>query len=169
MPSPARGSPFHSLDLMFTAARPTEPESIQSTMLVITGVDMDPDQVTNSIGLTPQQVWRRGQKKTLSTADGRLRELDSTHDRSGWKCWLEEPYSKRELCDQLSYWVETLKPYATVLNSLKRSGAAVVLDCFITTSRAFGVAISSDLQGKFGELGVDLEFSFYAHQEGRVR
>jgi hypothetical protein len=112
-------------------------------MLVITGVAMDPDQVTSSLRLTPQQVWRRGQKKTLSTADGRLRELDSIHDRSGWKCWLEEPYSKQELCDQLSYWAETLQSHATVLHS--------------------------ELQAKFGELGVDLEFSFYAHQEGGGR
>lgn len=146
-----------------------EPETIQSTMLVITGAAMDPDQVTNSLRLKPQQVWRRGEKKTLSTADGRSRELDSTHDRSGWKCWLEEPYSGLELCDQLSHWAETLTPHATVLNSFKRNGAAVVLDCFITTSRAVGVAISSDLQAKFGELGVDLEFSFYAHKEGGGR
>jgi hypothetical protein len=140
-----------------------DPQTLESTMLVITGVAVDPDQVTVSLGLAPQQVWRKGQKKTYKLADGRVRELDSIHDRSGWKCWLEEPDSTRELCHQLWHWAKTLEPHARVIDLLKQNGAAVVLDCFITTSGVVGVAISSELQERLGKLGVDLELSFHSH------
>jgi uncharacterized protein DUF4279 len=142
-----------------------EPKTVQSTMLVITGGALDPAAVTVSLRLQPHQVWRKGEKKSIKMADGRLRELPSIHEWSGWKHWLEEPFTNLDVCAQLKHWVQMLKPQSAALSFLKQNGAAVVIDCFICTSEAVGIEVPATLQAELGALGIDLELNFYAHQE----
>jgi hypothetical protein len=144
-----------------------EPETLQSTMLVITGDVLDPAAGTASLQLEPQQVWRKGEKKTIQTAAGGLRELQSIHEWSGWKHWLEEPFTNLDTCAQIKHWAQILKQRSAALQILKRQGAALALDCFICTSGRVAVNIPSELQSEIGALGVDLEISFYVDHEGK--
>ena len=144
-----------------------EPKPLQSTMLVITGDVLDPAAITASLQLQPQQVWKKGENKTLKTASGGLRELESIHEWSGWKHWLEEPFTNLDTCAQLKHWVQILKPHSQALRILKQQGAAIALDCFICTSEGIGVDIPCELQSELGALGVDVEISFYVHHDVR--
>jgi hypothetical protein len=143
----------------------SEPKTLESTMLVITGDVLDPRTVTASLQLEPQQVWRKGEKKNFRAADGRLREFESIHEWSGWKHWLEEPFTNLDTCAQLKHWAQILEPHSRALQILKQQGAAIVIDCFISTSEAVGVDIPSELQAALGGLGIDLELHFYVDQE----
>ena len=137
-----------------------------STTLIITGDILDLAGITASLKLQPQQVWRKGERKSFRGADGQLREFKSIHEWSGWKRWLEEPFTELDTFAQLKHWAGALKPHTKALQLLKQQGANIVIDCCISTSKTVAVDIPSELQLDLGALGVDLEISFYALKPG---
>jgi hypothetical protein len=61
----------------------TAPENCSSATLIITGIDLDPDVITEALDLTPTQTWRRGEQKRFVRPDGSVRQFDSIHELGG--------------------------------------------------------------------------------------
>jgi len=144
-------------------------ESVCSAMLVITADELDPARVTQTLGLQPDQAWRKGDKASYRTATGEVKQLDSINDWGGWKLWLREPLLDLSIEDQLTHWASILAPKVEALLTLKHEGASVVMDCFAVTSTSVDFHVRADLQAKLSSLGIDLYFTFYAHEENNGR
>lgn len=143
----------------------SEPEVVQSATLIISGGDFDPAEVTSMLSLRPNQAWRKGERKSLTLADGTKRLFDSVHELSGWKMWLDEPERSRSLSDQLEHWDELLRARSTELAQLRDRGASIVLDCCVITSTTAKVHTSPAIQAAFSDMGIHLDITFYAHDD----
>src|SRR5207253_1126302 len=56
-----------------------------STTLIVVGEDLDPDQVTEALGMEPDQSWRRGERKSLPLPGGKVMQFDSIYEDGCWK------------------------------------------------------------------------------------
>ena len=142
---------------------PAEREVASATLLIY-GEDFEPSDVTRLLDLQPARAWRKGERKSFVRADGTQLIFDSLHERNGWKMWLDESTRERQLSEQLQHWRDLLRPRAAQMRKLRDQGVNIVLNCCVITSSATTVHISASLQGAFSALGVDLEFTFYAHE-----
>jgi len=141
----------------------TEDEVLYSATLVIFGGAFEPSVVTRMLGWEPSQAWRKGDRRSFTRADGTEHFFDSHHEWSGWKLWLDEPQTQRDLLEQLQYWAELLRPKAANIRNLRDQGTTVELNCCVNTSGSAVAHVPSALQAEFGAWGVDLDITFYAH------
>ena len=144
-------------------------DSAYGAMLVITADRLDPAKVTEALGLQPDQQWRKGDRASYRTASGELRKSESIYDCGGWKLWLREPFVNLPIEEQLRHWGHVLDDKAEALSAIRKSGAIVVMDCFISTSSTIDFHVRADLQTKFSALGIDLYFLFHAHSSANAQ
>ena len=137
--------------------------TVSSATLIVLGVDLDPDWVTELLDLVPSQAWRKGQSKRITGYDGETRFYDGTYEWGGWKLWLPEEMREMPLLSQLAHWSQILKERAAEVSELKQQGFMLELNCSVS-SRVTTVQVPSDLQGLLGGLGVDLDITFYSHR-----
>ena len=127
-------------------------------MLIILGHDLDPDKVTQILGLVPSQAWRKGENKKYTRADSTIALDDTVHEWGGWKLWLSDEIRKMPLEAQIDHWLRTLKEHSTEIKALKVQGNEIIIDCFLAT-KSHLLYLPSELQAQFVELGADLEVS----------
>jgi hypothetical protein len=135
-----------------------ERDDIYSATLIITGDDLEPDDVTLLLELAPSQAWRRGEKRVFDSGSEHIYEW------GGWKLWLDDEKKNLELEDQLAYWCELLEAKREVLHDFVRQGYWVRLDCYISTSSIAPFRLEWELQKKLVELGADLDFHVLAYE-----
>lgn len=137
--------------------------AVSSATLIVLGVDLDPDRVTELLDLAPSQAWRKGQNKSITGYDGETRSYDGIYEWGGWKLWLPEEMRAMPLLSQLMHWSQILKERAAEVLELKEQGFTLELNCSVS-GRVYTVQVPSALQASLGCLGVDLDLTFYSHR-----
>lgn len=139
-----------------------------SATLILIGNDLDPDLITERLGLVPSQAWRRGETKKLTGRDGVTHILEDAgvYEWGGWKLWLPEERRNRPFWSQMTYWERILEDRAEEIKACKAEGLTVELNCFIggPGNHTF---IASEYQAFLGSLGVDLDITYYTYQPKR--
>ncbi|MGI4791449.1 MAG: DUF4279 domain-containing protein [Janthinobacterium lividum] len=129
-----------------------------SAMLMILGCELDPDKVTEALGLIPSQAWRKGENKKYTRADNTIALFDSIHEWGGWKLWASEELKQLPLESQLNHWLQVLMERAAEIKKLKEQGNEIIVSCFLAT-KSYLVYLPSEIQAQFVDLGIDLEIS----------
>ena len=142
--------------------RSMEKSVAQSATLLVWGGDFEPSAITRQLGRRPNQAWRKGERKSIRLRDGSIRYIDSHHEWSGWKKWLNERHTRRPLEWQLQYWATLLKPKAAVLRRLRSRGVVVELNCCVIASTAAS-RFPASLIATLGFWGVDVDITWLAH------
>ncbi|MHB1559981.1 MAG: DUF4279 domain-containing protein [Isosphaeraceae bacterium] len=136
-----------------------------SVTLIVVGEDLDPDIVTEALGLPAHQSWRRGERKSFARRDGSVRYFDSIHEVGGWKHFLPDPYREnRPLHEQFDLWLARLRANAEAIRALKARGWEVELDCYYAAGSDVLVLGNSELR-ELAELGVGLALTLAACSE----
>ena len=136
---------------------------MSSATLIVLGVDLDPDRVTELLDLAPSQAWHKGQNKSFTGYDGETRFSDSIYEWGGWKLWLPEDMRGMPLPSQLAHWSQILTERAAEVLELKEQGFTLELNCS-ASGRVYTLQVPSALQASLGCLGVDLDITFYSHR-----
>ena len=142
-----------------------EKQNACSATLIVLGDDLDPDLVSHSLGLIPDQAWRRGERKSFVKADGTTHYFDSHHERGGWKSFTTEKRLHIGLVKQIEYWCDTLKARKQSIRELQELGYKFIIDCCIVSETTEFLSIGSKLQQVLGDLKVDLDVTFYSHRD----
>ena len=145
-----------------------DPEYTGSVMLMILGDDLDPDEVSDRLGLAPSQAWRKGERHSFAKPDGSKLEFMSKHRGGGWKRFIGAGQEKLPLEAQLEFWHRKLRSRIAALSSFRSKGWDCVLDLFVTTDETASIIFSADLQSQISELGVELRISIWAVR-GRLK
>src|SRR5215831_4671178 len=95
---------------------------------------LDPDEVSRSLVLTPDQAWRKGDTR-------RFADYVHSYPHGGWRRDLPESIKDQLFEQQLEYWVELLQNRVPSFRELHREGNACVLSCFITTNETASIAL----------------------------
>ncbi len=132
-----------------------------SATLIVTGTDLDPDAVSELLGLAPTQTWRKGEYKRFERPDGTVRQFGSIHEWGGWKCSLWIDHQDAPLCEQINSAVDTLASRATALAELRADGNDVELNCSDSSSGSSHLPLSRHLLKQLVDLSVDLDVTVY--------
>lgn len=132
-----------------------------SVMLVILSDDLNPDQVTQVLDLVPSQAWRKGENHKFTNADGTISVYDSVYKWGGWKLWLPEELRQMPLMSQLNHWLQLVNERSAEVKGLKEQGVTIELNCCLT-AKVYCHHMASEILAQFGELGIDLEITFYS-------
>jgi hypothetical protein len=143
-----------------------DPEYTGSVMLMILGDDLDPDEVSDRLGLVPSQAWRKGERHSFTRTDGSRLEFRSKHTWGGWKRFIEPRQEKLPIEAQLEFWYKKLRAHIAALASFKSEGWDCALDLFVTTDATASMVFSGGLLKRIAELGVELRISFWAAEPG---
>jgi hypothetical protein len=128
-----------------------------TTQLVFCRDNVDPDLVTNRLGLTPSETLKLGEHAKTGVRAG------SPSTVGLWKLDLPEAGEDLTVEEQLAKWVELLQPRSAALKSLRQEGYAPYLDCR-AESGSLSLCISPCLLTSLGELNVSLSIWLYEQQ-----
>jgi hypothetical protein len=129
---------------------------VSSVTLVITGLDLEPEQVTKILEMPPTRSWKRGQEKVFRS--GRTH----VYPWGGWKLFQSDETMKMPLEKQLEYWASLLAPKTASLRQLRGMDCAAVLDCYLSISETASVPVSAELLEKIAGCGVEIELNCFA-------
>ena len=124
------------------------------TQLVFCRENVDPDFVTRLLGLNPSEALKASDPAKIW--DGT--EMPS---RVGiWKLDLPEVGEDDTIEDQLSRWIDLLRPRTAALANLRAADYAPYLDCKAARG-SLSVCIDPVLLSSLGEVGVSLSIWLY--------
>ncbi len=138
-----------------------------SATLTIFGDMVDPDVVTQALGLPPSQALRKGQLE-LVMPSGRIAQRSSPAKYGLWKHWFGDERRTLPLDEQLVLWASVLAEHSATIQGFRRQGWTVELNCCAVADTA-NVNIPAGLQAIFGELGIDLDITFYRSHHSRYK
>ena len=130
-----------------------------STTLIITGDELDPDEVTKSLGLIPNQAWKKNQKRMFPSGNEHI------YKWGGWKLFIADEKRELYLEEQLEHWYKLLKTKRKQLCYLANQGYWVRFDCYVSTDATASICFDLNLQRKIIKLGVDLTFSIFSSED----
>lgn len=139
-----------------------EPEYTSYISLLVLGDELQPRNVSRTLGLRPTQSWSKGDPKQNT---GRKASKISVHSWGGWKKAAPASQSALPFSSQLRYWVRTLRHKTPQLLKLTRQGHLCVLNCYLATSATASIVIPSVLQLEVATLGLELRLSAFALQD----
>ena len=134
-----------------------EQEYLSHVTLMILGENLDPQSVSRSLRLRPTKAWRQGEPKTHGS---------STYEWGGWKKSLPNAQLIQPLNRQLAFWVKALTGRNQAIAKLTRDGNSCALSCYIGSSGTASIVISPVLQKNIAGLGLELQLSFFAGENG---
>jgi hypothetical protein len=142
-----------------------EKENVYSATLMILGNDLDPDLVSRSLGLNPDKAWRKGERKFFKKDDGTTRYFDSYYQGGGWKCFTNKNWLCQSLEEELEAWSEILSAREQAIIDLQGLGYNFTLDCCVVSTGSEVIRLWPELQRALGNLNVEIDITFYTHQE----
>ena len=123
--------------------------------------DLDPDLVSATLALQPDQAWRRGEQHRSGDPNGE-HLLDSYYKWGGWKKFIAVTEKDASLSEQIAYWVELLLPRREGLKELRALEYYLSLACFITPYEggAASIIFEPDLLRYVGNMGLEIRLAF---------
>lgn len=140
-------------------------EIVCSATLIILGTDLDPDLVSRILGDIPDKAWKQGERKYYVTGDGSKHYFDSYYEEGGWKRFIGEERRDKSLEEQIDYWFGMLKCRKEAVDRLRALGYRLTVDCCILSETTESLKIGTKIGSIIGELGVELQITFYSHWE----
>lgn len=141
----------------------TSDHTLTSSALIVLGDHLEPELVTRSLGVFPDQAWRRGERPIIKTPSGRFIPHPMISEWGGWKRFLPENLISEPIECQLAYWVETLEPKAAAIREMIAAGHTIKIDIFFSSSDCQVIELPSGLLRTLGELGIDVVINVYPH------
>jgi hypothetical protein len=124
--------------------------------LVIVHPDLDPDQVTQGLGLRPTRAWRRGD---IRNPHGKRPFI---YPRGGWELTTEGTVQSRDVRRYIDWLLDQLDLKGRVLNQLQERGYQTVINCFWCSEYGQGGPMLWPGQmTRLGALGLELWFDIY--------
>jgi hypothetical protein len=136
------------------------PEYVGSVSLVVTGRTLDPDSVTQLLGITPSESWRAGEPLEVS---GHL--IKTARDEGGWKYHFDRDRRDASVEFQLEAWTHILHDKTDALKHLRSEGNYCRLSWFAASGATVSIVIPSEMQLELARLGLDWEISIFLQHD----
>ena len=133
-----------------------EEKDVYSVTLLILGNELNPQNITEHLGIEPHQSWQKGEQKSFVKSDGTIQYFDSLYEWGGWKRFLPEEQKDLELSEQLNWWCDFLRGKEAVMLSLEEKGFVLEMNCFATVV----IEIPANTQRRLSDLRLNLTVSF---------
>jgi hypothetical protein len=136
-------------------------QRLSSVTLIVLGDDLDPGEVTRTLGMFPHQAWQAGEVPQIETPDGRWIAAPRSVEWGGWKKFMPKECHDALLENQLEYWVAELQSKSQAVAGLRSRGWSVTLDCYLSARDVDITTLTTDLLGKLAAVGADVKVYFY--------
>jgi hypothetical protein len=124
--------------------------------LVIVHPDLEPDVVTEGLGIQPSRAHRRGDIRNP------LAKRPFIHPRGGWFLSSEDMVQSRDVRRHIDWLLDQVEPKGDVLKQLQSQGYPTVINCFWCTESGHGGPMLWPRQmSRLGALGLELWFDIY--------
>ena len=116
---------------------------------ILTGSDLDPDQITAQLGITPSRTWRTG--------DLVMERASIRHKNNGWSVKSDIPMSE-DLEEHVEMVLQRLKPAWKSLRKLSTRYTALI-DCVVYSHGGARPAIffNKDVIKRISELNAEID------------
>jgi len=115
---------------------------------------LQPDEVTEFLGILPSKTQIKGQNNQL--------RINKLYERNGWFLTTKDILSSKDCRRHIDYLVDKILPIKSKLQSLIDSGSKIDISCFWESkSGQGGPTLSKQQLLKLAELGVELWFDIY--------
>ena len=116
--------------------------------------NMQPDALTEFLGIIPTETQTKGQKNEL--------RVNKLIERNGWFLTSENIITSKDSRRHIDYLADKLLPIKAKLKSLTQDGNKVDISCFWESESGHGGPTLSQQQlSKLADLGVELWFDIY--------
>lgn len=129
---------------------------------MVLGKDLEPERVSDALGLQPSDSWRKGEKKRITLPNGKTRQFDSVHKWGGWKLRYQRARTDTALIRRMTTAATSLKKRKAKLKALMRSGHEVFLVSLVQDYAS--IVVPPRLHTLLGDLGVHLQIDFWPLQ-----
>src|SRR5579883_205296 len=109
-------------------------ELLCRSKLAIYGRDLDPNIVTASLGVFPDQAFKRGEASFARDASGKIdgsRPSGYTHSKGSWQKNAEQSLLKRFVSDHLDYWCRFLESHEKDFRQFLTNGFTIHISFYI--------------------------------------
>jgi hypothetical protein len=130
-----------------------------SLFLMVLANDLEPDRVSDALGLRPSDSWRRGEKKRAVLPNGKTLQFKSIHKWGGWKFHYQRARTDAALVRKMMSVATRLSKRKSKLMSLTRSGHQVFLISLVQDVAS--IVVPPQLHALLGELGIHLQIDFW--------
>ena len=118
---------------------------------------MDPNEISSSLGLTPQRAWRADQER--STPQGT--PLQGVYEFTYWSTSIAESETS-SLTDELEPWIDYLSDRASFLEHFSESGGEIEFFVgWFTTEVSGGETFDWQFLKRLAQLKINLAFDVY--------
>lgn len=125
--------------------------------------EIDPAEITRTLGLHPQHTWRAGEERRSSAGDS----ISGTYRESYWVCGL---MSQPELASEhvgveseLQQALGTLRRSSDFLQSLQASGGTTEVYVSIFAREEFRIELLAEMASLLGRMGITLAVEVKPH------
>jgi len=134
-------------------------QPMPSLFLVVLARDLDPQQVSDVLGLRASQWWRRGEKKTYNSDRRKRPPLTRVHEWSGWKHYFESPKTERTLIRKITKIATGFSARKSRLHALIKDGHELHFVSLLQDASC--IVIPPELHRLLGGLGIHLRIDFW--------
>ena len=137
-----------------------------SLFLMVLGSNLEPEVVSEALGLRPSQSWRRGERKSSISKSGETRLLPGKHKWGGWKRHYQNSRSEGAIVRKMTRVAKDLIPRKTKLRALVESGHEIHLVSLVQDTSS--VLIPPELHALLGDLGIHLQIDFWPTEKNET-
>jgi Domain of unknown function (DUF4279) len=139
-------------------------QEVASTTLRVGGNPLDPQYVTNLLGVEPDGAFFHG-RLSRRRPDGTVAISGTADLESKVGTWTREiDLDKRSLSieDQLEHWHCFLETRMEAIKTLAREGAEISIDCYMRREMPIIIYFGSSLLKKLNDLSIPIKLTVYA-------
>ena len=123
--------------------------------LTLTSTTADPDELTSTIGIQPDKVWRTGDQIGASSRK---------YEHNGWQISSGRP-ADSDLEDHLQGLMELLAPATTALSSFAHNWEAELSCTIYAYESSPAISFGADTVKFFGDIGAAIDVDLYCLNE----
>jgi hypothetical protein len=126
--------------------------------LMIIHPELDPDTVTQNLGIQPTRTYRRGE---VRNPQGRC---PFVYQRGGWFLESEGAVQSRDARRHIDWLLDRVEPHREALNRWQVAGYQTVINCYWDSAYGQGgPMLGPVLMGRVSNLGLELWFDIFLH------
>jgi uncharacterized protein DUF4279 len=119
--------------------------------------NLDPDQVSECLALSPSSIQRRGEARLLSSGNYATKRLN------GWFLTSKGIVDSRDVRRHIDWLLDKVEPAALQFGEILTEGARADISCFwVSASGHGGPTLSPSQMGRLAKLQLECWFDLYA-------
>ena len=141
--------------------------------LRVRGEDLDPEEVSEWLGLDAHSSTRQGDPLHLDEGDAHRANGGDTQMRLSlvrtlgtWQHFLPAQCAGWTFEEQLEAWLELLEPREGGLELVRERGWRCVLAATVHTATFASLGVAAETVGRLGALGMELDISVLVEEDG---